>query len=89
MTMTTATVTGASSADAIASIYNRVVRRRDLRPDDRLSSDPTLDSLKLLEFIVELEEHFDVDLITDDSLRRVETFAELTAHVDTALQCQN
>lgn len=85
MTMTIPTTS--STIDEIAAIYNRIVRRRDLRPDDRLSNDPTLDSLKLLEFIVEIEERFAVDLVTDENFRTIETFAQLAAHVEAAVQC--
>jgi len=64
--------------ESIQASYQRVTRqRRQLRDDDRIVEDLSLDSLAMMELLVEIEDRFEVALFDAPQAQRVETVGDL------------
>jgi acyl carrier protein len=70
--------------ESIQTSYQRVTRqRRQLRDDDRIVEDLSLDSLAMMELLVEIEDRFEVALFDAPQVQQVETVGDLVELIQT------
>lgn len=64
--------------ESIQASYQRVTRQqRQLRDDDRIAEDLSLDSLAMMELLIEIEDRFEVALFDAPQAQQVETVGDL------------